>query len=149
MSSRFALSHQRRNAHHVFLSHARARNRVLEIASGIRGTGARVFVDEIGIETGDEFEKRILRALKHSDELCVLLTPWSVQRPYVWMEIGAAWQRGIRIAVVLERMSVDDLLRRAGTPILMRKIRLVHIAELGRYYGELRRRVRRARAQHA
>jgi hypothetical protein len=59
--------------------------------------GATTFLDEANVAIGAEFEDDVLAALGEAHELLVLFTPWSLQRPYVWAEIGAAWIRRIPI----------------------------------------------------
>ena len=80
----------------VFVSHAGSDTWVArQIAAHITARGAVPFLDEADIATGEDFEERILTALERADEMVVLLTPWSLKRPYVWMEIGAAWIKRI------------------------------------------------------
>jgi hypothetical protein len=38
-----------------------------------------------------------LASLDKADELVVLMSPWALERPYVWAELGAAWTRRIPI----------------------------------------------------
>jgi hypothetical protein len=60
------------------------------ISHCIREKGAATFLDEAQVAIGDDFEDRILEALDRSNELLVYFPPWSLNRPYVWTEIGAA-----------------------------------------------------------
>jgi hypothetical protein len=46
------------------------------------------FLDEADIAEGEDFEDRILDALRQAKELLVLLTPWSITRPYVGLRLG-------------------------------------------------------------
>ena len=50
---------------------------------------------------GADFEDEILGFLEKAHELVVLFTSWSIEPPYVWMEIGTAWIRRHPIVVVL------------------------------------------------
>ena len=52
---------------------------------------------------GADFEEAILASLDKADELVVLLTPWALDRPYIWAEIGAAWGKRIPIVGVERR----------------------------------------------
>jgi hypothetical protein len=56
--------------------------------------GAKVFLDEAQIDVGDDFEEEIRNYLQDCDELVVLMTPWALERPYVWAELGVAWGAG-------------------------------------------------------
>jgi hypothetical protein len=76
----------------VFLSHSGKDAWVArQIAREIRDCGAVAFLDESEIHKGADFEEDILVALERASELLVLFTPWAIDRPYVWAEIGAAW----------------------------------------------------------
>jgi hypothetical protein len=82
----------------VFLSHSSRDTWVAkQIAREISACGAKPFLDKADIETGVEFEDAILAFLSKAHELVVLLTPWALDRPYIWAEIGAAWVAGFRL----------------------------------------------------
>jgi hypothetical protein len=73
----------------VFISHSSKDRWVAkQIAAHISKCGARPFPDEADIEVGDDFEKEILESLEKADELVVLMTPWALERPHVWAELG-------------------------------------------------------------
>ena len=128
----------------VFVSHAGADTWVArQIAEHLRKAGARAFLDEAHIGVGEDFEEKILAALEQSDELIVLLTPWSLDRRYVWAEIGAAWLRGIPVIGILYGLTREALQAQAGTPILLKKRNLVDINDLDRYFRELQARINR------
>lgn len=64
----------------VFVSHSGIDTWVAkQIAREIAGCGAVPFLDEAEIDVGADF--------------VVLITPWALDRPYVWAELGAAWGR--------------------------------------------------------
>lgn len=108
----------------------------------MRGT---TFLDEADIEYGDDFEERILEAVRASEELLVLLTPWAIRRPYIWLEIGAVWGRGKRIVGILYGLTASDLVAQDGTPALFKRIDLVEINKLDGYFDQLRGRVENRR----
>ena len=60
---------------------------------------------------GDDIPDEIRRQIKRSKELLVLLTPGSVGRPWVLLEIGTAWlwSGRTRITVVLYHVEVDSV----------------------------------------
>jgi hypothetical protein len=63
-------------AYKVFISHSSIDTWVArQLARYIEDAGAVTFLDEADIEYGDDFEERILEALRTSQELLVLLTP--------------------------------------------------------------------------
>ena len=128
--------------HLEFISHSGADTWVArQISHECSRAGAETFLDEAKIAVGADFETEILTALDKASELLVLLTPWALERPYVWMEIGAAWGRRISIAVVLHGMTASDLQIKAGVPVLLKQRNLIDINSLDRYFGELKTRV--------
>jgi hypothetical protein len=112
-----------------------------QIAREIESRGATPFLDQADIEIGSEFEERILGVLEKTDELLVLFTPWSLQRPYVWAEIGAAWIRRIPIIVVLHGLSIDQFQSQATAPVFLKKRDIVELNNIERYFDELSARV--------
>src|SRR6266516_1746355 len=86
----------------VFISHSSRDTWVAkQIAREVENCGATPFLDEAEIEVGADFEEDILDFLERAHELVVLLTPWALERPYVWAEIGAAWGGRIPIVALL------------------------------------------------
>src|SRR5437762_7452588 len=84
----------------VFVSHSARDTWVArQIAREIANCGAEPFLDEAEVEVGDDFEEKIITSLDKADELVVLMTPWALERPYVWAELGAAWSRRIPIVI--------------------------------------------------
>lgn len=51
----------------------------------------------------------------------MLLTPWALERPYVWAELGAAWGRRIPIVALLQGITPAELQTRPGIPVLLKK----------------------------
>src|SRR5882757_2502377 len=97
-------------AYQVFVSHAtRDKWIATTICEKIEEAGASTFRDDRDIDGGDDIPERIRLAIKRSKELVVLLTPNSVDRHWVLIEVGAAWGRGklIRIVPILYQVEVD------------------------------------------
>jgi hypothetical protein len=129
----------------VFVSHSSRDTWVAkQIAREMTACGAIAFLDEADIETGAEFENAILGFLSKAHELVVLLTPWALDRPYVWAEIGAAWGRGIPIVAILHGITPQELQSRQGIPVLIKKRNLIDLNDIGSYLKELRSRVLKA-----
>ena len=127
----------------VFISHAGTDTWVAKrIAEQIEERGADTFLDESHIAVGEDFEERILSALDQADELLVLLTPWSLKRPYVWAEIGAAWGKRIPIIGVLYGLTPDEINTQSDVPILVKRRDLVDINKLGEYLSQLQEKVK-------
>lgn len=129
----------------VFVSHSGRDTWVAkQVAREIETCGATPFLDEAEIEIGADFEEEILGFLEKADELVVLLTPWSLDRPYVWAELGAAWGRRIPIIALLLGITAAELQSRPGIPILLKKRDLIELNDIDKYLQQLRIRVRSA-----
>jgi hypothetical protein len=126
----------------VFVSHSGTDAWVArQIARAISECGANPFLDEAGVGVGEDFEEHILLFLERADELVVLLTPWALDRPYVWAELGAAWGRRIPIVALVYGLSVTELRERPEVPVFLKRRNLLPLNEVDRYFEELRTRV--------
>lgn len=127
----------------VFISHSSRDTWVAkQIAREIALRGAEPFLDEAKIEIGADFEEEILAFLERAHELVVLLTPWALDRPYVWAEIGAAWGRRIPVVGLLHGLTATELQSRPGIPVLLKKRDLLDLNEVNVYLQQLESRVR-------
>ncbi len=130
----------------MFVSHSGEDTWVAkQIAYRIGRCGAKAFLDDLYIQGGADFEKDIRGFLKKADELLVLLTPWALERPYVWAELGAAWTRGIPIIVLLHGLTAAELEGKAGIPVFLKAKNWRKLNDADRYFTELRKRVDRVR----
>ncbi len=83
----------RSKAYQVFISHATADKWLAKVlCEKIEATGAITFRDDRDIQGGDDIPDEIRRRIKQSKEIVVLLTPQSVGRQWVILEVGAAWE---------------------------------------------------------
>ena len=80
-----------------------------------------------------------------ADEVLVLLTPWAIKRPYIWLEIGAIWGQVKRIVGVLHGLNASELVAAEGTPALLKRIDLVELNRIDTYFAQLKSRVKRKR----
>lgn len=127
----------------VFVSHSGIDTWVAkQIAWYIQGCGATPFLDEANIAAGEDFEERILVALDQAKELLLLLTPWSITRPYVLAELGAAWFRRIPIITVLHGLTANDVQSKPELPIFIKRRDFVELNGIQTYFDELCQRVR-------
>jgi hypothetical protein len=134
----------------VFISHGWGDLWVAQqIERRIREAKAATFIDSFDIAKGDDFEDRIFGEMDRIDELVVLLTPWSVDRNWVWVEVGAARAKGRRIVPVLYGLSLDEIDRAKGGTTFLRAKNVVDINDLDKYLAELRRRVARSKVKRA
>ena len=126
----------------VFISHSGPDTWVArQIAREIQACGAEPFLDESEIHVGESFEDDILDFLEKSHELVVLLTPWALDRPYVWAELGAAWGRRIPIIAMLLGLTPGELQSRPGVPIFLKKRDIIDLNQIDTYLAQLRERV--------
>lgn len=93
------------------------------------------------VKKGDDIEDRIFEGMQNIDELVVLLTPWSVDRNWLWVEIGAARALGRRIVPILYQVTLETLDAK-GRPTFLRAKNMVDVNELETYLTELHDRVR-------
>ncbi len=126
----------------VFISHSGQDTWVAkQIAREVEARGGTPFLDEAEIDVGADFEEDILGFLEKAHELVVLLTPWSLDRPYVWAELGAAWGRRIPIVALLLGITPAELQSKPGIPVLLKKRNLVNLNEISTYLNQLEHRV--------
>ncbi len=127
----------------VFVSHSSQDTWVAkQVAREIEARGATPFLDEAHVDAGADFEEDILNFLEQAHELVVLLTPWALERPYVWAEIGAAWGRRIPIVALLLGITPTELQTRPGIPVLLKKRDLLQLNEVEVYLEQLATRMR-------
>src|SRR5690348_13156579 len=82
---------QGRAPYQVFISHATADKWLVRIlCEKLEGVGATTFRDDRDIRGGDDIPDEIFRQIRQSQEFLVLLTPASMNRPWVLLEVGAA-----------------------------------------------------------
>ena len=113
---------------------------------------AEVFLDVLDIYAGEEIECTIFTALRKCDELWVLLTPsvvpiygskppkkscppilGSLDRRFVWMEVGAARVRGIPIIGLVKLMTINQLLAIENVPLYLKRGKLVDMNDAAAY----------------
>lgn len=128
--------------HRVFVSHSSRDTWIArQIADHISRCGASVFLDEADVEHGDDFDQKLVEGASACHELLVLLTPWSKDRPYVWVEVGMFRHRGLRIVAVLHGLTAEELSADPRMPALLKRLDLVDINSIDSYFEQLGRRV--------
>jgi hypothetical protein len=76
----------------VFISHASNDKWIAKtLCEKIESVGATTFRDDRDINGGNDIPEEIRRQIKLSREMIVLLTPQSVGRIWVALEVGGAW----------------------------------------------------------
>jgi TIR domain len=129
----------KKKRYQIFVSHATADKWLaVTLCEKLEATGASTFRDDRDIDGGDDIPERIRSEIKRSRELVVLLTPNSVNRPWVLLEVGAAWgwSKAIRITPVLCHVEVDPI------PGMLKSKKAVHINDLADLFIGIRKRVK-------
>jgi hypothetical protein len=106
----------------------------------VESSGASVFLDAGLIEYGDDFREIIFRELSLCDELLVLLTPSSLQRPWVIAEIGATLVCSKRV-VAIRYGPTESELQGLGILSLLGTKSLLRMEDFDEYVKQLTRRV--------
>jgi len=123
----------------IFVSHATADKWIaVTLCEKLEEAGATTFRDDRDIDGGDDIPERIRVEIKRSHELIVLLTPNSIDRPWVLLEVGAAWGRRktFRITPVLCHVDVDPI------PGMLKSKKAISLNELTDLLTEVKRRVK-------
>jgi hypothetical protein len=120
----------------IFVSHstkdrwiARQIAQLLE-RSGV-DCGVKTFLDERDIAVGDSIPDTIRQNIKECDEFLVLLTKNSIDRPWVLIEISAAWGHGKRIIAVIDKVTPEEM------PEIMLPYKAIDLNDLEEYVGQL------------
>src|SRR2546430_17098798 len=128
----------------VFISHstndrwiARQISYLLE-AKG-RRCGVKTFLDERGIGVGDSIPETIRQNIENCNEFLVLLTRNSIDRPWVMIEISAAWGQRKRIVAVIDKVTPEEM------PELILPYKAVDLNDLDDYIDQLLERARGSR----
>lgn len=125
----------------VFVSHAWADLWVAQqIERCIRDVGAETFIDVYDVAVGEIIEDRVFEALPTCREFVVLFTPWSVERNWLWTELGAARALNLRIVPVLYRTTLNEI-DAGGGAVFLRARNVVELNGFEAYLAGLARRV--------
>jgi hypothetical protein len=111
------------------------------MARCIEECGAETFLDVNDIATGDDFKELIRAEIARSDELVALFTPFSRDRSWLWVEIGAAWFARKRIVAITYGMNMEDLERDGGGRAILTDMHHRSLNDFDPYLHELRERI--------
>lgn len=105
---------QMEKAYLVFISHSEKDRWIAkQIATLIeekgREHGVQTFLDEKDIAGGESIPESIRRNIQECREFLVLLSRYSIDRPWVLIEIGAAWVLGKRIIAITDKVTPDEM----------------------------------------
>ena len=95
----------------VFISYTAGDSAIAdELRSDLEKNGLKCFMAAKDIQVATEWQDAIRAALIGSKRVLVLLTPRSINRPWVLMETGAAWALGKALIPALSHLAANDLL---------------------------------------
>jgi hypothetical protein len=125
--------------HLVFITHSSLDAGIAALlAEKVSDCGAEYFLDVDHIAAGDNFNETIRTNLLRAKELVVLMTPWASKSSYIWSEVGAAWVRKIRIVLILQGISLNDLRALPGFPSYLQELHFIDNQNLNKYLSELK-----------
>jgi len=107
----------------------------------IAEAGARPFIDICDIEKGDRIFDKVERGLREATELVALLTPWSIERNWVWSEIASAWGQGKRYTGVLYGLTIEKIDKEHGGVAILGPTNLANLDDFDDYIDQLRKRI--------
>jgi hypothetical protein len=128
----------------VFISHGWDDRWIAkQMARLIEDVGATPFIDIFDVKKGDRIESKIQQGLGEANELVALLTPSSVERNWVWVEIGGAWALSKRFVVILHGLTMEDIKKEYGGLAMLESTNLcVALNEFDDYLLELKQRIK-------
>jgi len=86
----------------IFFSYSRADQKfVLELAKKLRGIGADIWIDQLDIEAGRNWDKSVESALESSDSVLVVMSKTSVESVNVMDEVSIAIEEGKKVIPLL------------------------------------------------
>jgi hypothetical protein len=95
----------------VFISYAAGDSAIAdELRNDLEKNGLNCFMAQKDIQVATEWQDSIRAALIASKRVLVLLTPRSINRPWVLMETGAAWALGKALIPALSQVAANELL---------------------------------------
>jgi len=131
----------------IFISHSTkdrwiARQMANAIEEKCQIYGVNTFLDEKDIEGGESIPESIRKNIVGCNEFIVLLSRYSVNRPWVLIEIGAAWGLKKRITAITDKISPDEM------PDVIAPYKAIDLNDFGEYLQQLLKRVMEAKNQH-
>jgi len=122
----------------IFISHATADKWIAKvICEKIEEIGASTFRDDRDINGGDDIPDEIRQQIKRSREMIVLLTPESVGREWVLLEVGAAWgwRKNFPIVAIRNHIEIDPI------PDIIKSKKAITLDDFGNYLTEIAKKV--------
>jgi hypothetical protein len=126
----------------VFISHSSkdrwiARQMAEIIERKAKRYGVRTFLDEVDLEGGDRIPAVIKANLHACEEFVILLSPHSVTRQWVLVELGGAWTLDKRVMAITYNVAPEKV------PDIIDHDKGYELNDFDRYVAELIRRMKR------
>jgi hypothetical protein len=128
----------------VFISHSSndrwiARQMAAIIERKAKRYGMQTFLDEVDLVGGDRIPASIKANLLACEEFVILLSPQSITRQWVLVELGGAWTLDKRVMAITYNLSAEKI------PDIIEQDKGYDLNDFDRYVAELIRRVQRKR----
>ncbi|MCH7755875.1 toll/interleukin-1 receptor domain-containing protein [candidate division KSB1 bacterium] len=128
----------------VFISHSTKDRWVAKQMSNLieekgREWGIKTFLDEKDIDGGDSIPESIRINIQKCDEFLLLLSRYSVNRPWVLIELGAAWGLEKRVVTIIDKVTPDEM------PEVISPYKAIDINNFDQYIAQLLGRAKESR----
>lgn len=128
----------------VFISHSTKDRWVAKQMSNLieekgREWGIKTFLDEKDIDGGDSIPESIRINIQKCDEFLLLLSRYSVNRPWVLIELGAAWGLEKRVVTIIDKVTPDEM------PEVISPYKAIDINNFDQYIAQLLGRAKKSR----
>lgn len=128
----------------VFISHSTKDRWIAKQISNLlegkgRKFGVKTFLDEKDIEGGESIPQLIRKNLQDCNEFLVLLSRYSIGRPWVLIEMGAAWVLEKRIIAIIDKVTPEEM------PDIISPYKAIDLNSFDEYIEQLFNRARGAR----
>jgi len=104
-----------------------------------RKYGVKTFLDERDIKGGESIPETIRTNIRACSEFLVFLSKNSINRPWVLLEIGGAWQLGKHIVAITDKVSPKQI------PDVIAMHKAIDLNDFDEYLEHLFKRAKEAR----
>jgi hypothetical protein len=130
-----------KKSYSVFLSHSTKDRWIAKQMANLieergREYGVKVFLDEKDIEGGESIPESIRKNIQDCSEFLVLLSPYSIDRPWVLIEMGTAWGLEKRIVAIIDKVTPERM------PDIIVQYKAIDLNNFDEYVEQLFKRVK-------
>jgi len=124
----------------VFFSHSHKDRWIARQCARLIEEGGKphvgVFVDEKEIEGGQSIPEAVRAGIEQCDEFVVLLSRYSKDRPWVLIEMGAAWGLRKPIVAIIDKIGPKEM------PDIINAYKAIDLNDFDQYITQLLKRVK-------